>query len=47
MMTDQVSSAAVIWLTRSRAAGSDAARSAGRASTGIMALVSAPPRTSS
>ena len=47
MMTDQVSSAAVIWLTRSRAAGSDPARSAGRASTGTMALVSAPPRTSS
>jgi hypothetical protein len=47
MMTDQVSSAEVIWLTRAFSAGSDAARSAERARTGTIALVSAPPRTSS
>ena len=45
--TDQVSSAEVIWLTLARSRGSSAARSADRASTGTIALVSAPPRTSS
>ena len=47
MTTDQVSSAEVIWPTRAFSAGSAAARSAERARTGTMALVSAPPRTSS
>ena len=47
MMTVQVSRAEVILLTCALAAGSSAARSAERASTGIIALVSAPPRTSS
>jgi len=47
MMTDQVSSAEVIWLTLARSCGSASARSAERASTGTIALVSAPPRTSS
>ena len=47
MATDQVSRAEVIRLTCSRSAGSVLARSADRASTGIIALVSAPPRTSS
>ena len=47
MMTDQVSSAEVIWLTCALSAGSAAARSADRARTGTIALVSAPPRTSS
>ena len=47
MITDQVISAEEIWATRAFCAGSDPARSAGRASTGIIALVSAPPRTSS
>ena len=47
MTTDQVSSAEVIWPTRACSAGSSAARSAERARTGTMALVSAPPRTSS
>ena len=47
MMTDQVSSAEVIWPTRAFSAGSESARSAERARTGIIALVSAPPRTSS
>ena len=46
-MTVQVSSAEVIWPTRAFAAGSCPARSAERASTGTIALVSAPPRTSS
>ena len=47
MMTDQVSSAEVIWLTLAFWSGSVAARWAERVSTGIIALVSAPPRTSS
>ena len=47
MMTDQVSSAEVIAPTRAFSAGSLAARSADRARTGTIALVSAPPRTSS
>ena len=47
MRTNQVSSADVIWPTRALSAGSDPARSAERARTGTMALVSAPPRTSS
>ena len=47
MMTDQVSSAEVISPTRAFSAGSLAARSAERARTGTIALVSAPPRTSS
>ena len=47
MTTDQVSSAEEIWLTCAFSAGSESARSAGRARTGIIALVSAPPRTSS
>ena len=47
MTTDQVSSAEVIWLTRAFSAGSASARSAERARTGTIALVSAPPRTSS
>jgi hypothetical protein len=47
MMTDQVSSAEVIWLTLARSCGSAPACSAERASTGTIALVSAPPRTSS
>jgi hypothetical protein len=46
-MTDQVSSAEEIWLTRSLSRASSAARSAERASTGIIALVRAPPTTSS
>ena len=46
MTTDQVSSAEEIWLTCAFSAGSESARS-GRARTGIIALVSAPPRTSS
>ena len=44
MTTVQVSNAEVIWLTRAFSAGSLAARSAERASTGTIALVSAPPR---
>ena len=44
MTTVQVSSAEVIWPTRAFSAGSPAARSAERASTGTIALVSAPPR---
>ena len=47
MITDQVSSAEVISPTRAFSAGSLAARSAERARTGTIALVSAPPRTSS
>ena len=47
MTTVQVSSAEVIWPTRAFSAGSRTARSAERASTGTIALVSAPPRTSS
>src|SRR5580692_8070143 len=47
MIMDQVRSAEEIWLTRAFSAGSTAARSAERARTGTMALVSAPPRTSS
>ena len=47
MMTVQVSTAEVMPATRARASGSSAARSADRASTGTMALVSAPPTTSS
>ncbi len=43
----QVSSADAVCLTCAAAAGSVAARSAGRASTGTMMLVSAPPRTTS
>src|SRR5579862_8933800 len=46
MTTVQVSNAEVIWLTRAFSAGSWAARSAERASTGTIALVSAPPRIS-
>ena len=46
MTTVQVSSAEVIWPTRAFSAGSWAARSAERASTGTIALVSAPPRIS-
>ena len=46
MTTVQVSSAEVIWPTRAFSAGSRAARSAERASTGTIALVSAPPRIS-
>jgi hypothetical protein len=42
----QVSSAEVIWLTCALSAGSRPARSAERASTGIIAMVSAPPRIS-
>jgi hypothetical protein len=44
MMTVQVSSAEVITPTRAFSAGSRAARSAERASTGTIALASAPPR---
>ena len=44
MIRVQVRSAEVIWLTRAFSAGSLAARSADRASTGTIALVSAPPR---
>ena len=47
MTIDQVSSAEEIWLTCAFSAGSESARSADRARTGIIALVSAPPRTSS
>ena len=47
MMTDQVSSAEEIRPTLAFSSGSVAARSAERASTGTIALVSAPPRTSS
>ena len=47
MTTDQVRSAEEIWLTRSLAAGSEPACSAERARIGTIALVSAPPRTSS
>ena len=47
IITDQVSSAELIWPTRAFSAGSGAARSAERASTGTIALDSAPPRTSS
>ena len=47
MITDQVSSADVISPTRAFSAGSRAARSAERARTGTIALVSAPPRISS
>ena len=47
MTTDQVSSAEEIWLTCAFSAGSESARSADRARTGTIALVSAPPRTSS
>ena len=47
MTTDQVSSAEEIWLTCALSAGSESARSAERARTGTIALVSAPPRTSS
>jgi len=47
VMTVQVSSAEVIWPTLAFSCGSCPARSAERASTGIMALVSAPPTTSS
>ena len=47
MTTVQVSSAEVIWPTRAFSAGSRAARSAERASTGTIALASAPPRISS
>ena len=46
MITVHVSSAEVIWPTRAFSAGSWAARSADRASTGTIALVSAPPRIS-
>ena len=46
MTTVQVSSAEVIWLTRAFSAGSPTARSAERASTGTIALASAPPRIS-
>ena len=46
MIMVQVSSAEVIWLTRAFSAGSATARSAERASTGTIALASAPPRTS-
>ena len=46
MITVQVSSAEVIWPTRAFSAGSRPARSAERASTGTIALVSAPPRIS-
>jgi hypothetical protein len=46
-ITDQVSRAEVIWLTRALSWGSCAARSAERASTGTIALVSAPPTISS
>src|ERR1700722_16744652 len=42
----QVSRAEVIWLTRAFSAGSRPASSADRASTGTIALVSAPPRIS-
>ena len=45
-ITVQVSSAEVIWPTCAFSAGSRSARSAARASTGTIALVSAPPRTS-
>ena len=47
MTINQVSSAEEIWLTCVLSAGSESARSADRARTGIIALVSAPPRTSS
>ncbi len=47
MATVQVSSAALTWLTSRPAAGSVPDRSAGRASTGTMMAVSAPPRTMS
>ena len=47
MTIDQVRSAEEIWLTCALSAGSESARSADRARTGIIALVSAPPRTSS
>src|ERR1700683_820819 len=46
MITVQVSSAEVIWPTRTFSAGSPQARSADRASTGTIALDSAPPRIS-
>ena len=46
MTTVQVSSAEVIWPTRAFSAGSWAARSAERASTGTIALASAPPSIS-
>ncbi len=46
MTTVQVSNAEVIWPTRAFSAGSRAACSAERASTGTIALVSAPPRIS-
>ena len=46
-MTDQVSRAEEMWLTLALSCGSSAARSAERASTGIIAPVSAPPTTSS
>ena len=44
IMTVQVSIAEVIWPTRAFSAGSAAARSAERASTGTSTLPSAPPR---
>jgi len=47
MMTDQVSIAEEMWLTLAFSTGSVPARAADRASTGTIALVSAPPRTSS
>ena len=47
MTIDQFSSAEEIWLTYALSAGSESTRSAGRARTGIIALVSAPPRASS
>ena len=46
MTTVQVNSAEVIWPTRAFSAGSRADCSAERASTGIIALLSAPPRIS-
>src|SRR5580700_8096533 len=46
MITVQVSSAEVIWPTRTFSLGSPQARSADRASTGTIALDSAPPRIS-
>ena len=47
MITDHVIRAEVIWLTWAFASGSEPERSAERASTGTIAVVSAPPRTSS
>ena len=47
IITVQVRRAEVISLTRAFSAGSLSARSAERARTGTIALVSAPPRTSS